>query len=132
VLLRGIAAELIEINPLALLKDGRVVALDCKFTLDDSAIFRQSELAAVGAQEKLSILERRSAEAGLKFIELGGNHPHKWFWEKSSIRIESGNESGTEPLPTYRRQTTAISIEHLVCANLCRSVGLVYTNGELH
>jgi succinyl-CoA synthetase beta subunit len=66
-------AELVEINPLALLKDGRVVALDCKFTLDDSAIFRQGELAASGAQEKLSALERRGAEAGLKFIELGGN-----------------------------------------------------------
>jgi succinyl-CoA synthetase beta subunit len=66
-------AELIEINPLALLTDGRVVALDCKFTLDDSAIFRQSELAAAGAQEKLSALERRGAEAGLKFIELDGN-----------------------------------------------------------
>jgi succinyl-CoA synthetase beta subunit len=66
-------AELIEINPLALLKDGRLVALDCKFTLDDSAIFRQSELAAAGAQENLSALERRGAEAGLKFIELGGN-----------------------------------------------------------
>ncbi|MGO8921537.1 MAG: succinate--CoA ligase subunit beta [Xanthobacteraceae bacterium] len=66
-------AELIEINPLALLKDSRVVALDCKFTLDDSAIFRQSELAAAGAQENLSALERRGAEAGLKFIELGGN-----------------------------------------------------------
>jgi len=66
-------AELIEINPLALLRDGRVVALDCKFMLDDSAIFRQSELAASGAQEKLSALERRGAEAGLKFIELGGN-----------------------------------------------------------
>lgn len=66
-------AELLEINPLALLKDGRVIALDCKFTLDDSAIFRQSELAAAGAQEKLSALERRGAEAGLKFIELGGN-----------------------------------------------------------
>jgi len=66
-------AELIEINPLALLGDGRVVALDCKFTLDDSAIFRQSELAAAGAQEKLSALERRGAQAGLKFIELGGN-----------------------------------------------------------
>jgi succinyl-CoA synthetase beta subunit len=66
-------AELIEINPLALLKDGRVVALDCKFTLDDSAIFRQSDLAVSGAQEKLSALERRGAEAGLKFIELGGN-----------------------------------------------------------
>ena len=66
-------AELVEINPLALLKDGRVVALDCKFTLDDSAVFRQSELAAAGAQEKLSALEWRGAEAGLKFIELGGN-----------------------------------------------------------
>jgi succinyl-CoA synthetase beta subunit len=66
-------AELIEINPLALLKDGRVVALDCKFILDDAAIFRQGELAAAGAQEKLSALERRGAEAGLKFIELGGN-----------------------------------------------------------
>jgi succinyl-CoA synthetase beta subunit len=66
-------AELIEINPLALLEDGRVVALDCKLTLDDSAIFRQSELAAAGAREKLSALERRGAEAGLKFIELGGD-----------------------------------------------------------
>jgi succinyl-CoA synthetase beta subunit len=66
-------AELVEINPLALLRDGRVVALDCKFTLDDSAIFRQTELATSGAQEKLSALERRGAEAGLKFIELGGN-----------------------------------------------------------
>ena len=66
-------AELIEINPLALLADGRVVALDCKLTLDDAAIFRQSELAGAGAREKLTALERRGAEAGLKFIELGGN-----------------------------------------------------------
>lgn len=66
-------AELLEINPLALLKDGRVVALDCKFTLDDAAIFRQGEIAASGTQEKLSALERRGAEASLKFIELGGN-----------------------------------------------------------
>ena len=31
-------AELVEINPLALLADGRVVALDCKFVLDDAAL----------------------------------------------------------------------------------------------
>ena len=35
-------AELLEINPLALLADGRVVALDCKFVLDDAAIYRQA------------------------------------------------------------------------------------------
>jgi succinyl-CoA synthetase beta subunit len=65
-------AELIEINPLALLQDGRVVALDCKFTLDDAAAFRQTDLAELGAAEKLTELERRGAEAGLKFIELDG------------------------------------------------------------
>ena len=31
-------AELVEINPLAILRDGRVVALDCKFVLDDASI----------------------------------------------------------------------------------------------
>jgi succinyl-CoA synthetase beta subunit len=66
-------AELIEINPLALLGDGRIVALDCKFTLDDSAVFRQTDLAGAGAREKLTALERRGAENGLKFIELDGN-----------------------------------------------------------
>jgi len=66
-------AELIEINPLARLNDGRIVALDCKFTLDDSAVFRQTDLAGAGAREKLTALERRGAESGLKFIELDGN-----------------------------------------------------------
>lgn len=66
-------AELIEINPLAELADGRVVALDAKFTLDDSSAFRQPELAAAAAEEPMSALERRGAEAGLKFIQLDGN-----------------------------------------------------------
>ena len=65
-------AELVEINPLAELKDGRVVALDCKLVLDDAALFRQGDLAGLGAREKLTALERRAAEAGLKFIEIGG------------------------------------------------------------
>ncbi len=66
-------AELIEINPLALLEDSRVVALDCKFALDDSAAFRQQTLAAAAANESRGDLERRGAEAGLKFMELEGN-----------------------------------------------------------
>ena len=65
-------AELVEINPLALLRDGRMVALDCKFTLDDAAAFRQADLAAAGAAEKYTALEKRGADAGLKFIELEG------------------------------------------------------------
>jgi succinyl-CoA synthetase beta subunit len=65
--------ELLEINPLALLDDGRVVALDCKFTLDDAAAFRQPALAAAAAAEKMTALESEGAAARLKFIQLDGN-----------------------------------------------------------
>ena len=66
-------AELIEINPLAMLADGRVVALDGKLTLDDSAAFRQSDLAGEAAEEPMSDLEREGAAHGLKFIQLDGD-----------------------------------------------------------
>jgi succinyl-CoA synthetase beta subunit len=66
-------AELLEINPLAELVDGRIVALDCKFSLDDAAAFRQPELAAAAAPEPLSARERRGASEGLSYIELDGN-----------------------------------------------------------
>jgi succinyl-CoA synthetase beta subunit len=66
-------AELLEINPLALLADGRVVALDCKFVLDDAAIYRQPELAGHGSPGVVTELEKRGAPAGLKLIQLEGN-----------------------------------------------------------
>jgi succinyl-CoA synthetase beta subunit len=66
-------AELVEINPLAVLTDGRVVALDAKATLDDAAAFRQPTLAAEAAPEPATELERRGAEAGLKFLQFDGN-----------------------------------------------------------
>lgn len=66
-------AELVEINPLAVLADGRALALDCKLTLDDSALYRQQEAAATGAPEPMTELERRGQELGLKYIELEGN-----------------------------------------------------------
>lgn len=66
-------AELVEINPLAVLKDGRVVALDYKFVLDDSSAARQPDLAKVAAPVKMTALEERGAANGLKFIQLDGN-----------------------------------------------------------
>jgi succinyl-CoA synthetase beta subunit len=65
-------AELIEINPLAELQDGRVVALDCKLVLDDAAVSRQADLAKQGAPEQLTALEQRGRAIGLRFIELDG------------------------------------------------------------
>jgi succinyl-CoA synthetase beta subunit len=66
-------AELLEINPLALLADGRVVALDCKFVLDDAALDRQADIAKGGTPGVMTALEKRGAEAGLKLIQLDGN-----------------------------------------------------------
>jgi len=66
-------AELVEINPLAILKDGRVVALDCKFSLDDASALRQPELAKVASPPRMTALEAHGAKFGLKFIQLDGN-----------------------------------------------------------
>jgi succinyl-CoA synthetase beta subunit len=41
---RGIEARAAEINPLVVTRDGRVVALDCRLTVDDAAVFRHPEL----------------------------------------------------------------------------------------
>ncbi|MCP5368646.1 MAG: acetate--CoA ligase family protein [Hyphomicrobiales bacterium] len=66
-------AELLEINPLVETADGTLMALDCKFTLDDSAIKRQADLAAQGTPDRLTGLEGKAQELGLKFIELDGD-----------------------------------------------------------
>ena len=66
-------AELLEINPLARLADGRLVALDCKFTLDDSARGRRAALAEQGTPERLTGLEARAEALGLKYIDLDGD-----------------------------------------------------------
>ncbi len=66
-------AELLEINPLIVARDGRVVALDCKLVMDDSAIARQPDVARAGTPEKLTGLEARAKAAGLKYIDLDGN-----------------------------------------------------------
>ncbi len=66
-------AELLEINPLSLTGDGQLVALDCKFVLDDSAIKRHKELAENGTPEKLTELEDRGEAAVIKYIELSGD-----------------------------------------------------------
>ena len=66
-------AELLEVNPLARLQDGGLVALDCKFVLDDSGIRRRQDLASAGSPAPFSTLEARGNDLGLKYIELGGD-----------------------------------------------------------
>jgi succinyl-CoA synthetase beta subunit len=63
-------AELAEVNPLAMLKDGRFVALDAKVIIDDNALFRHDDLKKF---EDLSELETLAQENGFSFVELDGD-----------------------------------------------------------
>ena len=66
-------ADLVEINPLIATVAGDIVALDCKFSLEDSGANRRPELVEKGTPEKLTTLETRGRELGLRFIELDGD-----------------------------------------------------------
>lgn len=65
-------AELVEINPLAKLQDDSIVALDCKFVLDDSAIKRQLKLSEQGTPDRATELEKQAQALALKYIQLDG------------------------------------------------------------
>ena len=63
-------AELVEINPLALMDDDSLLALDGKVIIDDNANFRHPELQKY--QEKTDI-EKRAEKSGFSLVELDGD-----------------------------------------------------------
>jgi succinyl-CoA synthetase beta subunit len=65
-------ATLVEVNPLALLADGRVVALDSKVTIDDNALWRHPELESLRGTFPIDPVEARAREAGLQYVKLDG------------------------------------------------------------
>jgi len=66
-------ATLVEVNPLVLLDDGRVVALDAKVTIDDNALVRQPGLAALASEFPIDPVEQRAKAAGLQYVKLDGD-----------------------------------------------------------
>ncbi|MEU4286560.1 ADP-forming succinate--CoA ligase subunit beta [Nocardiopsis dassonvillei] len=67
----GKDATLVEVNPLILTKDGRVVALDGKVTLDENAEFRQ-DLESLTFAEEGDPLEVAAKAKGLNYVKLDG------------------------------------------------------------
>jgi succinyl-CoA synthetase beta subunit len=63
-------AELAEINPLAILGNDSVVALDGKVIIDDNAMFRHEEMRKF---QEVSELEERAEKSGFSLVELDGN-----------------------------------------------------------
>ena len=66
-------ASLVEINPLVATSDGRVLALDAKVTVDNSSLFRHSDIAELHDVEAADPEEQRAQEAGLQYVKLDGD-----------------------------------------------------------
>ncbi len=66
-------ADLAEINPLVVTDDGRLLALDAKIVLDDSALPRHPDLEAMRDLNEEEPSEIAAREAGISFIKLDGN-----------------------------------------------------------
>jgi succinyl-CoA synthetase beta subunit len=66
-------AMLTEINPLIVTPDGEVRALDSKFTVDDSALFRHPDIAEMRDVEAADPQERLAREKGVTYVKLDGS-----------------------------------------------------------
>src|SRR5215213_3217249 len=69
----GEDATLVEVNPLIVTADRKVAALDAKVTLDDNALFRHADNAALRSTEGEDPQEKMARERDLTYVKLDGN-----------------------------------------------------------
>ena len=65
--------SLLEVNPLVILKNGDVVALDSKINFDDNAEFRHKSWAELHDEAEEDPIELEAKKAGLNYVSLDGN-----------------------------------------------------------
>ncbi len=65
--------SLLEINPLITTSEGRLMALDAKFGIDDNALYRQPQIAEMRDTSQEDPRELAAAEHGLNYVALDGN-----------------------------------------------------------
>jgi succinyl-CoA synthetase beta subunit len=66
-------ASLIEINPLVVTKEGRLVCLDAKMSFDDNALFRHPDIAELRDVHEEDPAEVEASEHDLSYVKLDGN-----------------------------------------------------------
>ena len=66
-------AMLVEINPLIVTPDGIVRALDSKYTVDDNALYRHPDIAAMRDVEAADPQEQMARERGVNYVKLDGD-----------------------------------------------------------
>jgi succinyl-CoA synthetase beta subunit len=66
-------ATIVEVNPLVLTDDGRIIALDAKFNFDGNAMYRQKEIANMRDDFEEDPTELEASQFNLNYIKLDGN-----------------------------------------------------------
>ena len=66
-------AQLLEINPVLKTSDNRILAVDCKLVLDDNALFKHPEIAAMRDVSEEDPVEVEAGKHNLNFVKLDGN-----------------------------------------------------------
>jgi succinyl-CoA synthetase beta subunit len=72
-LFRKYDATIAEINPLVRTRDGQFIALDSKIEIDDSSLFRHTDLNISQQSRLLNPLERKGKEIGVTYVDLDGD-----------------------------------------------------------
>ena len=70
---RDLDATMVEINPLVITTDNRIMALDAKMTFDTNALFRHPQIMELRDKSQEDPRESRAADRGLAYIGLTGN-----------------------------------------------------------
>jgi len=65
--------SLVEINPLVVTTDGRVLALDAKLNFDDNALYRHKDIAELRDVNEETPLDVEASKYGLNYIKLDGD-----------------------------------------------------------
>ncbi|MEO5929676.1 MAG: ADP-forming succinate--CoA ligase subunit beta [Candidatus Kapaibacterium sp.] len=69
----AIDAAMVEVNPMALTIDGDILAVDSKVSLDDNALYRHADIAAMRDESEEDPLEVEAGKHDLNYIKLDGN-----------------------------------------------------------
>ena len=70
---RDLDATMVEINPLVVTSDGRLLALDAKMGFDDNALFRRQQISELRDKSQEDPRERDAADRGLSYVGLDGS-----------------------------------------------------------
>ena len=70
---RELDASLVEINPLVVTKSNRLIALDCKMTFDENALFRHHDIQDMRDDNEVDPLELEASRHDLNYVKLDGD-----------------------------------------------------------